>query len=305
MEEKKFYVYVLLDPRKPGRYEYEGVDYIFDYEPFYVGKGSGDRSKKHKCECNLQRDRHNIKRNKIQKIMSSGFTDLPTAFVYTTSDEHTAYEEEARIISILGKIIDQTGILTNILDGGAGGSLSGPLSHLFGVKKSPECLRKMSENRKGKTAGENHHLFGKKHSEESKKLMSENRKGKTTGENSPCWGKKWTDEEKAAHSERIKEVWQRLPHPFLGKTHNEDTKAKLATSRVTYRYLVEYESGEQVVIYNALKFITSVGGNKKSFQQTYELNRFHKGVKIIDKMLLPDNWLDIEEYREEYYREAA
>lgn len=42
---KKFYIYVYLDPRKIGNYNY--FDYKFDYEPFYVGKGSNDRYKEH------------------------------------------------------------------------------------------------------------------------------------------------------------------------------------------------------------------------------------------------------------------
>jgi len=32
----KYYVYVYLDSRKPGKYKYG--EYEFDYEPFYVGK---------------------------------------------------------------------------------------------------------------------------------------------------------------------------------------------------------------------------------------------------------------------------
>jgi len=35
-----FYVYIYLDPRKPGRYVYG--DYCFLYEPFYVWKNIGD-----------------------------------------------------------------------------------------------------------------------------------------------------------------------------------------------------------------------------------------------------------------------
>lgn len=41
MELKDFYVYVYLDPRKSGEYIYD--DLKFNYEPFYVGKGRGDR----------------------------------------------------------------------------------------------------------------------------------------------------------------------------------------------------------------------------------------------------------------------
>lgn len=44
-KKNRFYVYALLDPRKPGKYKYG--EYEFDYEPFYVGKGSGDRCEHH------------------------------------------------------------------------------------------------------------------------------------------------------------------------------------------------------------------------------------------------------------------
>lgn len=43
--QNKFYVYVYLDPRKPGKYKYG--EYEFDYEPFYVGKGTGRRIRNH------------------------------------------------------------------------------------------------------------------------------------------------------------------------------------------------------------------------------------------------------------------
>jgi hypothetical protein len=36
-----FYVYIYLDPRKPGKFHYG--EYCFDYEPFYVGKGKDNR----------------------------------------------------------------------------------------------------------------------------------------------------------------------------------------------------------------------------------------------------------------------
>ena len=51
-EENIFYVYVYLDPRKPGNYVYG--EYSFDYEPFYVGKGSNGRCTIHLCKYNLE-----------------------------------------------------------------------------------------------------------------------------------------------------------------------------------------------------------------------------------------------------------
>ncbi len=36
-----FYVYIYLDPRKPGNFVYG--DFLFKFEPFYDGKGKGDR----------------------------------------------------------------------------------------------------------------------------------------------------------------------------------------------------------------------------------------------------------------------
>jgi hypothetical protein len=37
---KKYYVYAFLDKSKPGNFNYG--DLKFDYEPFYIGKGTGD-----------------------------------------------------------------------------------------------------------------------------------------------------------------------------------------------------------------------------------------------------------------------
>lgn len=44
-EDNVFYVYIYLDPRKPGKYQFN--KYCFLNQPFYVGKGKKDRYKHH------------------------------------------------------------------------------------------------------------------------------------------------------------------------------------------------------------------------------------------------------------------
>lgn len=65
---KNFYVYALLDPRKPGPFRYGR--WKFEYEPFYIGKGTGSRHLAHTRRIspkNLPKD------NKIRKILAYGF----------------------------------------------------------------------------------------------------------------------------------------------------------------------------------------------------------------------------------------
>lgn len=63
------YLYIYLDPRKPGKFTYsKQVSFLF--EPIYVGKGTGDRYLAHIKECinwNFTETENKIKSNKIKK----------------------------------------------------------------------------------------------------------------------------------------------------------------------------------------------------------------------------------------------
>jgi hypothetical protein len=108
MSNKKYYVYALIDPET--------------YTPFYIGKGSGSRLKTHLAEAHGSKKRwvNNLKCHKILSVESKG-NNVKIKKLFTQLTEVQAFQVERNEISKWGKIIDGTGCLTNIDDGGAGG----------------------------------------------------------------------------------------------------------------------------------------------------------------------------------------
>lgn len=111
MKQSKYYVYVYLDPRKRGNYTYG--KYNFEYEPFYIGKGTDNRYLKHLTE--TKADTSNISKFRtISKILSN---DLVPIIVKVKSGllESEAYFLETQLIKLIGRKCDRTGCLTNIV----------------------------------------------------------------------------------------------------------------------------------------------------------------------------------------------
>ena len=67
--EKKFYTYIYFDPRKVGPFMYG--DLSFDYEPFYVGKGSNGETGCKDPECNKGERNPSSFTNKAKKMEAS------------------------------------------------------------------------------------------------------------------------------------------------------------------------------------------------------------------------------------------
>ena len=57
-----FYNYVYLDPRKPGKYTYSTMSFLF--EPIYVGKGTKNRYKQHLRASELKKNSYVTKKFK-------------------------------------------------------------------------------------------------------------------------------------------------------------------------------------------------------------------------------------------------
>jgi hypothetical protein len=113
MEENKFYVYVLLDPRKPGKYIFENIE--FEYEPFYIGKGHGYRNVTSSKETNKQTK----KGNKIKAIDKAGY--LPVIHKLNENlEECKSLELEKYYVNLIGRSDLGLGPLANHTDGGEG-----------------------------------------------------------------------------------------------------------------------------------------------------------------------------------------
>lgn len=158
-----YYVYVFLDPRKPGIYRYN--DLIFDFEPYYVGKGNKQRIKKHFFEYHLDHDNNKLKTNKIRKIIEAKFNPEDFAVKLKTDlVEEESLKLEMEIISKIGRKNANLGPLTNLTDGGDG--LSGHIcknkgkawEEIIGIEKAEKYKLEMSRAR----MGENNPNFGNK-----------------------------------------------------------------------------------------------------------------------------------------------
>lgn len=142
--ESKFYVYVYLDPRKPGNYSYG--EHKFSYEPFYVGKGGqGDtitykRWKQHVQVVKYGKINDNEgnfhKYYRIDNIIEEGLEPI-IKIHQRFKTEQEVLSAEKMLIELIGRTDLKTGPLTNLCAGGFGGALS------------EETKKKISESLKG------------------------------------------------------------------------------------------------------------------------------------------------------------
>lgn len=139
----KYYVYVYLDPRKEGNFKYG--EYDFNYEPFYVGKGYGNRLFEHLRPSRLNKVNGNIiKQNKINKLLNNGYKPIIIKICENLTED-VALELEIKLICLMGRINVRTGVLTNMTDGGDG-TLGRNITDEFKEKQSNLMKTYYSEN---------------------------------------------------------------------------------------------------------------------------------------------------------------
>ncbi len=159
--DNRFYVYALLDPRKPGEYEYK--DICFLYKPFYIGKGNGKRCYDHFKPSQIKKHKNPHLCRKISKIKNRG-QKIIIEKIKTNLSEKQSFQLEIKFIDLIGKTNDG-GILTNIYDGG------------YGETKSLKTRQKISQTVKKWHQNNPSPCLGKKHSRETREKISKARKG--------------------------------------------------------------------------------------------------------------------------------
>ena len=176
------YVYILRDPRKNN-------------EPFYVGKGTGNRAWQHFGE-SVGAKSNPLRYRTIQSIKREGLDGIVEIYASNLTDV-IAYQLEIELIAQFGTQALGTGNLTNLTPGGEGAaemfktkaelaSINAKRSAtMTGVPKSAQHVSNIS---KAKT-GENNPMYGKdspfkgkSHSEDTKKKIGATRSGSKASE---------------------------------------------------------------------------------------------------------------------------
>lgn len=101
-----YYVYHLVDPNTN--------------QPFYVGMGKGNRAYQHLQPYILAENANPIKCNKIRKLIAEG-TPPTISIIIDKLSKTKAEEIEVKEISLYGRKVDGSGILTNVRSGGKAG----------------------------------------------------------------------------------------------------------------------------------------------------------------------------------------
>lgn len=183
------YVYMLVDPR--------------NNQPFYVGKGRGNRCRFHLDEAKYYTKRKSLKLNKIRKLFSLGMEPTIVKVEENVTDAQ-AIDLEVLLIAEMRDI----GIpLTNMTDGGDGAQ---------GYKHSEEYKQMMRERFAGRIITEEHRLkMCKPKSPEGRAAIAASRLTSTY---------RPTEETKRKTSQSL----IGRPSPMKGKTHTDEARAKMS-----------------------------------------------------------------------------
>lgn len=167
-------------------------------EPFYIGKGKGNRWKV------LSPSKRNIhfiniinKYSVVCEIIKSNLTEEEALYWEEEIIRQLVFEYGYSIDITDNRSIEKGCHLVNQTWGGEGASgykhCSETIQKISNVHKgkyvSDKTRQILSETRKGKYIGKNNYMYGRHHTEDVKEKISKSRKEKYSKENHPCYGK--------------------------------------------------------------------------------------------------------------------
>jgi len=230
-EEHLFFIYCMLDSRKPGKFIYGSFE--FEYEPFYIGKGKGDRIKAHFRPSSLNLPCR--KNSKIKKINACGLSPVVGKIREGLTETEAMLTEREAIITI-GRIDTNSGPLTNMTDGGDGASgcipgietrekrsasLKGKIPWNVGVSYPEDIREKMRQAAFACGAGS--HMRGRLHTEEEKRNIAAGLKGREVSQSTRL---------KIAEANRFRtasfETRRKISAASRGRTMSEESRRKIS-----------------------------------------------------------------------------
>lgn len=248
-----FYVYVYLDPRKPGKYTYN--EYTFDFEPFYIGKGKGNRFNNHLIKYKLRTNKNKMFVNKILKIQSSQMQPIIIK-VQENLNEQTSFQLEKSLIISIGRKDKNLGTLTNMTDGGEGSS-----GYIMTDKQKEKCRQTAIK-------------YSDKHSKRMKEnnptndplvreKISQIKQIQNKGSGNPMFGKLGKD------------------NPNFGKP-NPNAIDAMTKSKIKYKCTLLSPSNETIEVTNLNEFFQRIGINSSKIYQVIKGKRkSHKGWTVL------------------------
>lgn len=262
------YVYIYLNPLKPGNYRYGKLE--FTCEPFYVGIGRGNRINHHMILAKSHK-RKTFKDNIILKIINNG--QQPIRYkLYEQITLESAKRIERCLIKLMGRRDLETGTLVNLTDGGDGTN-GYQMSDDRKLKQQNLMLNRWQrgefDNRD--FTGVNNPFHSKHHTEETKAKIRQSIGDARKGENNANYGKRWTDEMKQTQS--IKRAGKCTGDDNPSK--RPEVRQKISASKLgesnpqSLRWLLVSPNGDNYLIVGGIKrALKKYGLDYQQFQTT-------------------------------------
>lgn len=168
----EYYVYVYLDIRKPGKFKYG--EYLFDYEPFYIGRGKEKRYYQH-VRHSYSNKKQSLKVRIIRAIRNETGKNPKIIKIKDNITYDFSLIQENYFIKLIGRRDLEKGPLVNWTDGGEGSKeLSRIIRKRIGQKVSENHLdtnsqfqktmksKKFSETMRKAMVGKGNHMYGRR-----------------------------------------------------------------------------------------------------------------------------------------------